>query len=262
MELKSLLKYSDKNKGYIYVIINNLNGMKYVGQTNDPYKRCHKHLSTARLNNYTYKSYLYPAINKYGEDNFSFKIVEICELDIVNEREIYWIQYLDTVVPNGYNITPGGNSLYGEDNPFYGRKHSDKTKEKISQKNSGRIISQEERDMRRVINSGERNPFYGKTHSSETIEKIIKSNRESGAYERFSKRMKENNPGKFRKYKKVAMVSVETGEILEIFENAMDAGKRMSELGLTKAKRPSNIITGVCNNHESSACGYFWRYID
>lgn len=35
-------------------------------------------------------------------------------------------------MPNGYNMTDGGEKLYGENNPFYGHRHNEKTKEKIS----------------------------------------------------------------------------------------------------------------------------------
>lgn len=33
-------------------------------------------------------------------------------------------------------MTDGGEKLYGENNPFYGKHHSEKTKETISQKAS------------------------------------------------------------------------------------------------------------------------------
>ena len=49
-------------------------------------------------------------------------------------------------MPNGYNMTDGGEKLYGENNPFYGHRHNEKTKEKIS-----KIAS---------LRTGEKNPFY------------------------------------------------------------------------------------------------------
>ena len=101
-----------------------------------------------------------------------------------------------------------------------------------------------------------------KQHNEETKRKISETHRKLGTYEKASKRLKENNPRKYRKYKKVAMISTTTNEILDIFENATAAGNKMKELGLTSAKHPSNIITGVCNGYEPSACGYFWKYVD
>ena len=43
-------------------------------------------------------------------------------------------------------MTDGGEKLYGENNPFYGHRHNEKTKEKIS-----KIAS---------LKTGEKNPFY------------------------------------------------------------------------------------------------------
>ena len=221
-----------------------------------------KHISVFRTNNYEYKSYLYSAMKKYGLEHFTFEVIEICNLSEINEREKFWISKLKTLVPNGYNILSGGLALYGEENPFYGKKHTEETKTKISQKNCGRVASQEEREMRRIINLGERNPFYGKTHKQETIKKIVAHHKEIGTYERAAARMREDNPRKYRKYKKVAMLEKGTDNIVEVFENASVAGAKMKELGLTKAKHPSNIITGVCNGYEKHACGYGWKYID
>ena len=50
----------------------------------------------------------------------------------------------------------------GERNPFYGKKHTDETRELLSQLASRRY-------------KGENNPFYGKTHYKETLERIAES---------------------------------------------------------------------------------------
>ena len=50
------------------------------------------------------------AISKYGADNFKFRVIEECSDDIVNERESYWIDKLDSC-NNGYNITLGGEGI-------------------------------------------------------------------------------------------------------------------------------------------------------
>lgn len=59
------------------------------------------------------------AIHKYGEKNFNFEILEE-DLINYNEREIYWIEYYNSLAPNGYNIQSGGTInliLKGEDSP-------------------------------------------------------------------------------------------------------------------------------------------------
>jgi hypothetical protein len=50
---------------------------------------------------------LYRAFSKYGIDNFSIKEIEECDNAIIDEREIYWIDYFDAY-RKGYNCTAGG----------------------------------------------------------------------------------------------------------------------------------------------------------
>lgn len=47
-------------------------------------------------------------MRKYGIENFSIEELEKCSADVVNDREIYWINYYDTY-HNGYNATLGGD---------------------------------------------------------------------------------------------------------------------------------------------------------
>ena len=59
------------------------------------------------------------AISKYKEENFSFTVIEE-NVENYNEREAYWISYYNSLVPNGYNILPGGQNnpiLKGEKHP-------------------------------------------------------------------------------------------------------------------------------------------------
>lgn len=52
------------------------------------------------------------AIKKYGKDNFDKEIIEYIEDDekhnYVSEKEKFWIKELNSMSPNGYNISPGG----------------------------------------------------------------------------------------------------------------------------------------------------------
>ena len=51
------------------------------------------------------------AIDKYGKENFRKEIVEICESnEILNDREKFWIKTLNSMSPNGYNLTEGGEA--------------------------------------------------------------------------------------------------------------------------------------------------------
>ena len=106
-----------------------------MGQTVAPKRRWAEHRSISKnINKLSYQSHLYAAMNKYGVNNFTFEVVEQCDADTLEEREKEWIIKLSTLEPNGYNILKGGCKLYGENNPFFGKKHSFKTKRRISEK--------------------------------------------------------------------------------------------------------------------------------
>lgn len=93
--------------GYIYKVTNKIDNKVYIGQTcRDPKKRWIEHYSRD-INKDTY---FHRALKKYGKDNFLWEVIEQCEDDVLNEREIYWIKYYDSYYKNnkGYNMTYGG----------------------------------------------------------------------------------------------------------------------------------------------------------
>lgn len=82
----------------IYCTINKINGKRYVGQTE---KNPPGYLGSGKI--------LSSAISKYGKQNFRKVIIEVCNnKKLANKREKYWISRLESRVPNGYNIAPGG----------------------------------------------------------------------------------------------------------------------------------------------------------
>lgn len=91
----------------IYVIKNDVNDMCYVGQSVDYLDRFRKHKEEALRNNYKYKSRLYNAMNQIGVEHFYVELLE-SQIENYNEREIYWINKLNTLNPNGYNLAKGG----------------------------------------------------------------------------------------------------------------------------------------------------------
>lgn len=94
----------------IYTITNNINNKKYVGLSKNCYKRWYDHKEAAKRPKkpYQFRVPIYNAMRKYGINNFSFDIIEECPIDKLKEREIYWIEKLDTY-NNGYNATKGGD---------------------------------------------------------------------------------------------------------------------------------------------------------
>lgn len=77
----------------IYIIINLVNGKRYIGSSNDLYNRLHEHFHNLK-NNKGHNKHLQYAWNKYTEKYFSWEILEICKEDIQFEREQFYISKL------------------------------------------------------------------------------------------------------------------------------------------------------------------------
>lgn len=97
----------------IYKIENIINHKIYIGQSIDiKYRwKVHRQPSTyldPTKDTYYYK--IYTAFRKYGIDNFDFSVIEECDIDQLNEREIYWIEFYNSYY-NGYNMTLGGEGI-------------------------------------------------------------------------------------------------------------------------------------------------------
>lgn len=70
------------------------------------------------------------AYNKYGKEAFVFEVIEYCTEEVLRDREMYWIEYYNSV-EDGYNIARDTSI------PMLGRKHSEKTKKLMSKKAMG-----------------------------------------------------------------------------------------------------------------------------
>lgn len=113
----------------IYKITNKITNKCYIGQSNNPSHRWVEHKSHANNGDEIGKSVLYDAMRKYGVDNFDFSIIGWYE--DYNEKEKYYIEHYNSLVPNGYNIMSGGEEpphKYGEEhhNSAYSQEIVDK----------------------------------------------------------------------------------------------------------------------------------------
>ena len=93
--------------GEIYKITNTINNKIYVGQTTRTaairWKEHQKNIQALK-----HRLPLYKALDKYGVDNFVVEVLEICEDNQLNEKEVYWIKKLESFGEKGYNCTVGG----------------------------------------------------------------------------------------------------------------------------------------------------------
>ena len=143
----------------IYKITNLINSKVYIGQTVQPlrkrwWRHCHNGTSTV----------IGSAIQKYAKENFSIEVIDTAStIDELNEKEIKWIEQYDCISPNGYNIAGGGRNhlmteplrkklsdshkgkQIGEQNPFYGKHHTDEAKRIFSDRNKNNTYAPRKR---------------------------------------------------------------------------------------------------------------------
>jgi len=133
------------DKAFIYTIINTINNKIYVGSTTRQlWARKSSHYNSLRNNKHC-NIYLQRAFNKYGEENFIFELLEETNKEFCLSQELYWINTLNVTNRKfGYNILS---------NPGNGRrniKHTQETKDKISEKHLGKKLSKEIRDNMKI----------------------------------------------------------------------------------------------------------------
>ena len=93
--------------GKIYLITNDVNSKVYVGQTIQTLnKRFNGHCCYSKSDR-SINMYIKRAIHKYGRDKFHIQLIEECPVNILDEREKYWINFYNSY-NTGYNLTLGG----------------------------------------------------------------------------------------------------------------------------------------------------------
>jgi hypothetical protein len=159
----------------IYLITNLDNNKKYVGLT--------KFSITERFYQHVKRGFLLTeAIKKYGEDKFFIELIE--EVDSAGrayELEQYYIKEYNTKVPYGYNLTDGGDGIFGwEVTEEYRQECSERVKQLHKEKKVGmygKNHSDETKRKMSVASKGKSKPWLiGRKLSPESIEKLRQIN--------------------------------------------------------------------------------------
>lgn len=128
--IRELIPHTKRISG-IYKIENKINGKIYIGQSVDVFRRLKKHLWDINKDNNTY---LARALNRYGIENFTYEIIEICSPEELDEKEINYIKqyhsYVNDPDGGGYNLNTGGGSNRGWS-------PTKETREKFAEMNKG-----------------------------------------------------------------------------------------------------------------------------
>lgn len=212
-------------KALIYKIINVENAKFYVGSTIVVTARWRKHLRDLRANKH-HCPHLQAAWNKYGEDSFVFRVVEVVDDHTqLNAAEQKWLDaHHGTVSCYNYaKYTDNSNrgvvrrdshrhalsvalKAYYETNPHpaQGRKHTDESKRKMSTNRAGKSMSEFTKDLLRQAN-------LGKKASAETRKKLSAA--------RKGKARSSEHAAKFNK----SIVEVTSGDVYPSLKSVKEA---------------------------------------
>lgn len=138
-ELKEEIKMREQSYGFVYITENILNGKKYIGMHRKGEQD--SYLGSGKL--------LIKAIKKYGKENFKQTILDYAnnEEELIELEKKIILEHNAVFSDDYYNIIPGGSVpiLFGEQNGFYGKTHSEKTKQKMSSIHKNKLITEDQK---------------------------------------------------------------------------------------------------------------------
>lgn len=229
----------------IYSIENKINHKKYIGQSVNIKSRWCSH--RADLNNGNHDNdYLQKSWNKYGEQNFEFKVLEECLENVLNDKERHYIDLYNTMNRDyGYNLKSGG-----QDKNYV----TEDVKKKISKSNKRYYKEHPNAKIQSSINAykqwsnpeikakimGENNGMYGKTHSKEARQKIAEAQK-----------------GHISKCRNTTPVFC-----IELNKLFIDSATACYELGfpINRAGNIHEVCKGIRNR--KTVGGYHWKYLE
>lgn len=274
---------NDKNKfnySCIYLLTNLINGKVYVGQTQNCYQRMKQYAKNKEKHRLIGK-----AINKYGIENFDLTLLEInIPLERLIALEQHWMDYYESYnLERGYNMCPeaGTSRGYkhtdearekmsrsakqkfinhpeyikrGKDNPMYGVKMSQETRDKMSRSRMGNQnakgstwkMSQETKDKISKSMRGKQN-CLGRKLSQETRNKIAEANRRRVITDEMKEKQRLSHLG--LSSKKVRCVETQV-----VYDSIGDAA-----LFINKDR---SGIGKCCVGKQKTCGGYHWEFVE
>jgi group I intron endonuclease len=256
---------------YIYRILNKITKKCYIGETKciNVTRRWNQHKQKIEINKGC--PALRDAVKKYGIENFDFSVLIIC---FDNERFKYEIEYIkkyNSVVPNGYNITTGG-----EGGGFQGKKHTEQVKTDIKNKlkqiyiDNPELKTQISENTKIVMNNPEvRDKIKIGILNSEKMKKVVEEKRR-GNY----KKIKHNEETKIKiseslkKYHSENVKNLDTERDnklgAKIKQYDMNHNLLNEYISISDAHRKSSVprttISAHLKDNKITSRGYIWKY--
>jgi len=170
-------------KIYIYKIYFPISNKCYIGQTSNLEKRLFEHIESKYL--------IGIILNKY--DDWQISVLHICSSkEEANRLEIEEIRNYNSKIPNGYNMTNGGDG--GNTGNYNSIKFLESVKKncrKMIERNKGLKRSIEFKNNRSNKYSGIGNPMYGKKRPD--VSKRNRENKYASGMKRPSNKIRNQN---------------------------------------------------------------------
>ena len=249
-------------------------GKSYIGQSVDLTKRKNRF-----INNQYDKSQkkLKYALNKYNISAWKYQVLEYCEIDRLDEREIYYIKLYDTFI-HGYNMTKGGMGTLGH-------KMTEEGKEKNRRKQKERIHTELERQKRseslkRAYKDGRKKANTNTLHlqTKEVRDKIAKSLTGRTLSEETKQKISDAHKGKIPWNKGIPISKEQREKLKQVDRSAISGAnnyhaKKVIQFDINrnfikewdcimnaKRKYGSIHIEDVCQGKRKTAGGFIWEY--
>ena len=263
-----------KNLSGIYKITTNQSGKIYIGSAVKLSGRFNRHKFELRHNNH-HSKHLQNHVNKNGIESLSFELIELCDRELLLDREQFYLDnltpefnnYLNAKSPLGRKMskesiekavaTKRANGVYervalitaevNRGNTYrLGRKLTDESKAKIGAKSKGRKPTSETREKLRLVNTG-------RYHSEDTRKKmsLAAMGNKKGLGRIVSKETRDLIQGRLIKRIEITQMSL-SGEFIRTWGSIHEASK---ELKISKAN-----LTTCCNGKRKNCGGYRWKY--
>ena len=280
--------------GYIYLVTDTTNGMKYVGQH-------HYHIEGQLDPNYHGSGIIISRIYKERPETLKEEYIKTCYSDSeMNNDEKYYIKLYDTLYPNGYNLSEGGDGVLpseetrrkmskshkGKIPPNKGIPMSEEQKKKLSESLKGRNVwnkgipmSEEQKKKLSESHKGQIPPNKGKHHTEESKKKMSESLKGLFSGEKhpmFGKHHTEESKKKISEKQKGKKLSEETRRKMskaringkqskKILQFTLDGEFLKEWLSIAECSRNGYSGANICyccQGKRKSAGGFKWCYAE
>jgi group I intron endonuclease len=236
---KESILNDNKSKAGVYCWTNIESGKKYVGSSVDLYRRFMQYYNIKYITRASKSSLICKALLKYGYSSFTLEILEYCEISDLIKREQY---YIDTLKPE-YNILKVAGSLFGYKHTIesiqkmseIASNRSEETIAKLREAALGKTYKHTEETKNKISEN-----MLGYKHTQETKQKLklIQSNRTKHPVKGISIQIKDTLTGKITFYDSLRNAGI-----------ALNSSHRSMKNNLDNAKlfRKRYIITSIKN---------------